>query len=70
MSELNRELNGLKNDRLRYEIELDSCRHKYSELLKNEMGKDINDVLNGKVKVKLSFKERLKYFIDNIFNKI
>lgn len=70
MSELSRELNGLKNDRMRYEIELNSCKQKYSDLLKNEMGKDINDVLNGKVKVKLSFKERLKYFIDNIFNKI
>lgn len=70
MSELSRELNGLKNDRMRYEIELNSCQQKYSDLLKNEMGKDINDVLNGKVKVKLLFKERLKYFIDNIFNKI
>ena len=36
--------------------------------LRNELGEDIDNVLNGKVKVKLTFKEKLKRFIDKIFN--
>lgn len=68
--EIDNELKGLKNDRKRYEIELSLYQQKYSQLLKNEMGKDINDVLNGKTKVKLSFKEKIKRFINDIFNKI
>jgi hypothetical protein len=47
-------------------------RDRYASLLKGEMGKDIDDVLSGKVKVKLSFWERVKYktrhFLDVIFN--
>ena len=68
--ETNNELKGLKNDRKRYEIELSLYQKKYAEMLKHEMGKDMNNVLNGKIKVKLSFKEKIKRFIDNIFNKI
>lgn len=68
--EIDNELKGLKNDRKRYEIELSLYQQKYSQLLKNEIGKDINDVLNGKTKVKLSFKEKIKRFINDIFNKI
>ena len=68
--EIDNELKGLKNDRKRYEIELSLYQQKYSQLLKNEMGKDINDVLNGKTRVKLSFKEKIKRFINDIFNKI
>jgi len=70
MNELDRELSLLNNDRQEYEKELSSYRNKYSELLRNGMGKDIDDVINGKIKVKLSFKERFWRFIDNIFNKI
>ncbi len=68
--EIDNELKGLKNDRKRYEIELSLYQQKYSQLLKNEMGKDMNDVLNGKTRVKLSFKEKIKRFINDIFNKI
>lgn len=68
--EIDNELKGLKNDRKRYEIELSLYQQKYSHLLKNEMGKDMNDVLNGKTRVKLSFKEKIKRFINDIFNKI
>ena len=68
--EIDNELKGLKNDRKRYELELSLYQQKYSQLLKNEMGKDMNDVLNGKTRVKLSFKEKIKRFINDIFNKI
>ena len=43
--EIDNELKGLKNDRKRYEIELSLYQQKYSQLLKNEMGKDMKDEL-------------------------
>ena len=70
--ELNRELNGLKTDRISYENELKNEREKMAYFLRYELGEDIDNVLNGKVIVKLSFKEKLKYklkyIIDKIFN--
>ena len=70
--ELDRELKGLKTDRISYENELKNEREKMAYFLRNELGEDIDNVLNGKVKVKLSFKEKLKYklkfIIDKIFN--
>ena len=66
--ELNRELKGLQSDRKQYEDELKNKREKMAYFLRNELGEDIDNVLNGKVKVKLTFKEKLKRFIDNIFN--
>lgn len=66
--ELNRELKGLQSDRKQYEDELKNKREKMAYFLRNELGEDIDNVLNGKVKVKLTFKEKLKRFIDKIFN--
>lgn len=66
--ELNRELKGLQSDRKQYENELKNKREKMAYFLRNELGEDIDNVLNGKVKVKLTFKEKLKRFIDKIFN--
>lgn len=66
--ELNRELKGLQSDRKQYEDELKNKREKMAYFLRNELGEDIDDVLNGKVKVKLTFKEKVKRFIDKIFN--
>ena len=70
MKEINREIDLMKSDKKQFEIELMSFQNKYSKLLKNELGKDIDNVLSGKIKVKLTLKERFKYFIKNIFNKI
>jgi len=66
--ELNRELKGLQTDKTLYENELTAQKEKYAYFLRNELGEDIDNVLNGKVKVKLTFKEKLKRFIDKIFN--
>jgi hypothetical protein len=66
--QLNRELKGLQSDRESYKNDLKNQQEKYAYFLRNELGEDIDNVLNGKVKVKLSFKEKLKYFIDKIFN--
>jgi hypothetical protein len=74
--ELNRELRGLKNDKIMTERAVDSEKNRWAELLKGELGQDMKDVLSGKKKVKLSFKEkmnyRFKYYknkIKNFFNK-
>ena len=66
--QLNRELKGLQSDRESYKIDLKNQQEKYAYFLRNELGEDIDNVLNGKVIVKLSFKEKLKYIIDKIFN--
>ena len=64
--ELQREMRGLKNDRLMTERAVDSEKSKWAELLKGELGTDINDVLSGKKKVKLTFREKLNYKIRRI----
>jgi hypothetical protein len=70
--QVRRELRGLESDRRHTELAVQNQRDRYANLLKGEMGKDIDDVLSGKVKVKLSFWERVKYktrhFLDVIFN--
>ncbi len=49
---------------------LEIAKNQYAEMLLGDMGKDIEDVLSGRVKVKLSWKEKMKYkirgFIDTI----
>ena len=65
--ELNRELRGLKNDKIMTERAVDSEKNRWAEMLKGSLGKDIDDVLSGKKKVKLTFSEvinyKLKYYI-------
>lgn len=39
----------------------------FAEMLKGELGKDITDVTSGKLKVKLPFKLKLKYWFERIF---
>lgn len=39
----------------------------FAEMLKGDLGKDINDVVSGKIKVKLPFKMKLKYWFENFF---
>ena len=65
---LQREIRGLKNDKLMSERAVNYEKNKWANLLSGEMGKDINDVLSGKVKVKLSWKERYKYKIKRLIN--
>ena len=51
--QLNRELKGLQSDRESYKNDLKNQQEKYAYFLRNELGEDIDNVLNGKVKVKL-----------------
>jgi hypothetical protein len=68
--ELNRELAEHKKERSLYESELSQTRNNMAHMLLNEMGKDINDVLSGKVQVKLTWKEKIKYKLKFIIDKL
>ena len=69
--ELNRELRELKKENDSYEAELSRQRQLMAQSLKEEMGRDMMDVLSGKVQVKLSLWERIKYkirfYLDKLF---
>ena len=69
-SEIKREIEALKEDIKRNDNVLEIERERIDEQLKGSMGKDIRDVMNGKIVVKLSFKERLRNFLLRIFNTI
>lgn len=58
--ELRTELRGLKNDKLMTERAIETEKAKWAEMLKGSIGQDMDDVLSGKKKVKLSFKERFR----------
>jgi len=60
------ELELLKSDRNISKKMLESTRNMYAERLRGELGNDIDDVLSGRKKVKLSLRERTRYFIDKI----
>lgn len=68
--EINRELREIEKEKEIFSNELSKQRNYISNMLLNEMGEDINNVLNGKVKVKLSWKEKMGYKIKNFFNKL
>ena len=49
---------------------VDSEKNRWAELLKGEIGQDMKDVLSGKKKVKLSFKEKMNYKFKYYKNKL
>lgn len=56
-----RELRALKNDMLMMEKAVQYQQNAWKEKLKGGVGEDIDDVLSGRVKVKLTWKEKLRY---------
>ena len=65
-----KELRGLESDRLMAKLAIENERDKYANLLRGNMGKDINDVLSGKVVVKLTAKEKFKYKLKSFFDRL
>lgn len=61
--DLMRELADYESEKKKGDEALLNRRNKYAEMLLGEMGKDIDNVLSGKVVVKLSFKDKMKYKI-------
>lgn len=59
-----KELRSLENDKKMTQLAIKNEQNKIAEKLKGSMGNDMEDVLSGKTKVKLSFFERLKYKIN------
>lgn len=67
---LNKELRGLESDRLMTKLAVENERNRYANLLKGDMGKDIDDVLSGKIVVKLTAKEKFKYKLKSFFDRL
>ena len=68
--ELAREMRGLKNDKMMTGRAVESEKNRWAEKLQGEVGKDIDDVLSGKKKVKLTFNEVINYKLKYYKNKI
>lgn len=70
-SELEREINLLESDRNASDKAIRSRMDSYSKMFQGEMGKDIDEVLSGRRRVKMTFREKMKYkiryIIDTIF---
>lgn len=58
---VNRELTTLKSEQRINEMALKGHQTMIANMLNGSMGKDINDVLSGKKKVKLSIWMKIKY---------
>lgn len=71
MSDLDlvREARGLKNDKIMTNRLLDEEQQTMKNSLMGDLGKDMDDVLSGRVKIKLSWKEKIKYKVNFWLNK-
>lgn len=67
-SEYNRELTTYESEKRMDALALKGLQWNIAEQLKGSMGQDMNDVLSGKKKVKLTFWRKLKYRIDNFLS--
>ena len=65
----NREKRALDNDRLMSRRAINFQQRRIAEELLGDMGKDMDDVLSGKGKVKLPLLMRIKYKINFWLNK-
>jgi putative sterol carrier protein len=65
--EINQELISLESERRMGEVAIKAHQNTLSAMLNGSMGQDINDVLSGKKKVKLTFTQKVKYKIYNFF---
>ena len=66
----NREKRALDNDRLMSRRAINFQQRRIAEELLGDMGKDMDNVLSGKVKVKLPLLMRIKYKINFWLNKL
>ena len=60
------ELRSLISERKMGEVELKAHQRRMADMLNGGMGEDIMNVLSGKEKVKLPFKQRMRHKIDVI----
>ena len=70
--QINRELDELNKEKYYNKLSLEREQERLSNLFKNGMGSDIDNVLSGQEIVKLTFYEKVKYkirnFLDTLFN--
>ena len=68
MNEYEREVTTYNSEKKMDALELKGHQWNIAEQLKGSMGKDMNDVLSGKKKVKLTFWTKLRYSFDNFLS--
>lgn len=68
MNEYERELTTYKSEKRMDSLALKGLQWNIAEQLNGSMGKDMNDVLSGKKKVKLTFWRKLRHRIDSFLN--
>lgn len=61
------EIESLQGERMMGETELKSTQSSISEKLRGSMGADMIDILDGKKKVVMSKRMKLRYRINNFF---
>ena len=64
-NKLRMELTSLISEHRMGQAAIKGHQNNISQMLNGSMGKDIDDVLSGKKQVKLTWKEKMKYKIDN-----
>lgn len=68
MDALDIEYRGLKSDQNMTRLAIKSQQQRMMEMLKGDMGKDIDDVLSGKKKVRPPFWTRVKNWFKRLWN--
>ena len=68
--EVERELRGLKADKLMTQRAISSEQDRWARMLKGSLGKDMDDVLSGKKVVKLTNREIFRYKWRRLKNKL
>lgn len=63
MDEIEKELSLLESDRNVSKMAIDGQRNYYADMLKNTMGQEIKDAMDGKIKLKLPLKRRISDWI-------
>jgi hypothetical protein len=64
-NELRMELNSLASEHRMGQAAIKAHQNSLSAMLNGSMGRDIHDVLSGRKQVKLTWKQKMKYKIDN-----
>lgn len=72
LNDIELEQKNIETDKRKFNDDFELSKKIYAEMLKNEVGNDIKNVMNGKVKVKPSFYKKMKFktkiFFKRLFN--
>lgn len=70
LTEFEIEQKSIETDKRKFTDEFELSKKIYAEMLRNEVGNDIKNVMTGKVKVKPSFLAKMRFKIKVFFKRI